>query len=455
MNQVKTVQPHQDTQNKAILMTYATLAGAIPSLIPIVIFTTQFVQSGLWQWLATAIATGIISLSSFNAFRLTRSNKIDQASHWLIWGIVIPAASINLFAGGVVLGLIFNAFLIPIAVLSLLYQTKKLGRAFLIGAVISLYILISNRWTPFPRLAVEQVFLIALVVWISTAVFVLINFYFALRTFIAQSLRVKLVVAFLTVGVLAVGVMTFLNNRTTTTILQNRVGTTLHSLADSQAVAIGDLLAQQVNLIQTLALDQLLETRLEAVNAAYKGDPATIQARLDALDQQWISALDADLVIQNRVRNLTASGFRKFRANFPAHVEIFVTDKFGGVVAATNRTSDYYQGDEDWWQLAFNNGSGDIYIARPEFDEGSNTFGINIAAPVYDNDTGAVIGILRTTFDTAALADLLATAEFAQSGRVEIYMPDGYELEAKGGELYLETGELDPNIVTQFQLLEK
>ena len=61
---------------------------------------------------------------------------------------------------------------------------------------------------------------------------------------------------------------------------------------------------------------------------------------------------------------------------------MFVTDKYGALVASTNRTSDYYQADEDWWQAAYNNGEGAIYFGQPEFDESSQSFGIIMAVPI-------------------------------------------------------------------------
>ena len=35
-----------------------------------------------------------------------------------------------------------------------------------------------------------------------------------------------------------------------------------------------------------------------------------------------------------------------------------LTDAKGAVIAATNKTSDYFQADERWWEEAYNNGKG-------------------------------------------------------------------------------------------------
>jgi len=55
---------------------------------------------------------------------------------------------------------------------------------------------------------------------------------------------------------------------------------------------------------------------------------------------------------------------RAFRELYPYHIEVFVTDAKGALVAATNRTSDYYQGDETWWQNTAGE-NGRVFVSSP------------------------------------------------------------------------------------------
>jgi methyl-accepting chemotaxis protein len=106
-------------------------------------------------------------------------------------------------------------------------------------------------------------------------------------------------------------------------------------------------------------------------------------------------------------------------------VEVFVTDKFGGLVAATNRTSDYYQADEIWWQTAWNNGQGAIFIGQPELDESSQSFSVNIAIPMYGHTSQQAIGVLRTTYRLDTLIKTIDSVRFGETGRTRLFLPGG------------------------------
>jgi hypothetical protein len=116
----------------------------------------------------------------------------------------------------------------------------------------------------------------------------------------------------------------------------------------------------------------------------------------------------------------------RFKEKFPEHVEVFLTDRQGMNVASTNRTSDYYQGDEEWWQTAAHQG---VYIGQPEYDESSKTTAINMAAAIYAENGTDVVGVLRSTVDFSALAESLISGQFGQTGKTDIYLPNGQELE--------------------------
>jgi hypothetical protein len=75
---------------------------------------------------------------------------------------------------------------------------------------------------------------------------------------------------------------------------------------------------------------------------------------------------------------MTCSGIARIHQDFPGNLEVFVTDRYGALVAASNRTTDYYQADEvvaGGWK------SVDRGHFRPTcVDENSGTFSTIIAA---------------------------------------------------------------------------
>jgi hypothetical protein len=66
----------------------------------------------------------------------------------------------------------------------------------------------------------------------------------------------------------------------------------------------------------------------------------------------------------------------------PYLAEIFVMDNLGANVATTNRTSDYWQGDEAKFQKAMNKGAGAIVIDALKFDESARAELIQVTVPV-------------------------------------------------------------------------
>ena len=72
--------------------------------------------------------------------------------------------------------------------------------------------------------------------------------------------------------------------------------------------------------------------------------------------------------------------------------EAFLTDAQGANVAAFPATSDYWQGDEEKWTASFNGGDGKVFIGPLELDESTQTYAVQISAPVLDR--GRTVGVL-------------------------------------------------------------
>jgi putative methionine-R-sulfoxide reductase with GAF domain len=179
------------------------------------------------------------------------------------------------------------------------------------------------------------------------------------------------------------------------------------------------------------------------------------QGEIEQLDSQWRVADtnndDTDPLIAGVLRNHAASQLRRFQADFPQHMELFLTDRQGINLAITNPTSDYYQADEEWWQVAFRDGQ---YIGQPEYDESTKTLAIVTAVAIRDDTTGDVVGILRTTVNINSLMHTLASGQFGESGQTEVYLPDRRELAIETNEdgtlsITAETSGFDINSLSQ------
>ena len=267
---------------------------------------------------------------------------------------------------------------------------------------------------------------------LNTFIFVLIAILFAaflvqaVRQTWGRSLRNKLLVAFLGVTLVALGVLAVYSFISTTNILQQGLERELTQHVSGVSNRIGDLLAEQVTAVNALALNEVLQQTVEEINQTYTGSASEIQATLAARDVQWRAAdaadNNSDPLVRAYLSNRAALDLKEFQKTFPNHVEVFITDVYGGQAGTTNRTSDYLQSDEDWWQAAYNNGQGAVYISEPEFDESSGALSVLIAMPLRNRDTNAIIGILRTTYLAAALNPILGEL-VGNTGATDLFVP--------------------------------
>jgi len=93
--------------------------------------------------------------------------------------------------------------------------------------------------------------------------------------------------------------------------------------------------------------------------------------------------------------------------------DFYVTNQYGVIIAASLRTSDYLQADEDWYQKA-TNGHQIIWIEDPEFDTSTSTFSIGIVQNLFDGK-GNFIGIFKGTMNLQDIQDTITkTKELSQ-----------------------------------------
>ncbi|OIP95969.1 MAG: hypothetical protein AUK55_05995 [Syntrophobacteraceae bacterium CG2_30_61_12] len=83
---------------------------------------------------------------------------------------------------------------------------------------------------------------------------------------------------------------------------------------------------------------------------------------------------------------------RKIQAAQPYYAEIFVMDNQGANVAMTDKTSDYWQGDEDKFTESYKGGAGGLHISEVKFDDSTQAYLVQVSVPVKDGDK--VIGAM-------------------------------------------------------------
>jgi len=114
--------------------------------------------------------------------------------------------------------------------------------------------------------------------------------------------------------------------------------------------------------------------------------------KVKELDAKWKETPGVADYMQAMLDNECSKHLRELVGSSPYYSEIFVMDQQGANVCMTEKTSDYWQGDEDKFQKSFNNGNGAVFVDDVKFDESTQVYLSQVSVPVKDGDK--VIGAI-------------------------------------------------------------
>lgn len=136
--------------------------------------------------------------------------------------------------------------------------------------------------------------------------------------------------------------------------------------------------------------------------AKYGTDPVIVEAvkaqnargtsleKIKEMDKAWMATPGVNDFMKSLMSNACAQKIKSIRASAPYYAEIFVMDSKGANVCMSDKTSDYWQGDEDKWTRSYNNGAGGSDISDVKFDDSTQAYLVQVSFPVKDG--GKVIG---------------------------------------------------------------
>jgi Cache domain len=230
--------------------------------------------------------------------------------------------------------------------------------------------------------------------------------------------RILTVVLLIAILVLVVG--SFLVLSDTHARLRNTFGQSIAQRAEQSAAAIDSYVFRRI--IDVSLLARAPEIRAEAA----RGDRPANAAATAALDNRW-SSLDARAPEVAAVLNTRASRYlADLTRQDPIYREILVTDREGRLVAASNVTSDYYQGDEDWWRRVMGErGRGEATVSDVRWDDSARAYAIEIAVPVPGESDDAPVGVLKLVADIREMLASVAGLPMGSTGDAMLLRRNG------------------------------
>lgn len=145
------------------------------------------------------------------------------------------------------------------------------------------------------------------------------------------------------------------------------------------------------------------------LNAIRKQNARTsgfVQADIERLDLAWRSEVGSpsSQIIADVLEN-EAANFLREQMDMSGGIisEIFAMDARGLNVAASDVTSDYWQGDEAKFQESFGNGPGSVHFGEIELDESSQTYQGQVSIVIVDPESNTPIGAITIGLNAEAL----------------------------------------------------
>ncbi len=358
------------------------------------------------------------------AFSQARKGQLGRAMVATFVGFALAIPVVPLVFAGVSNQIVLVAVVAMLGIGLLILRPRQMYFVVVLNIVeVMLYVLV-NTYPPFAKVSAPG---LQQVVWpvIGAGTLVIVG----LLLFFYRSLDLsgKLIVAYTVVALVVTGALGYMTIAQTGATLTSSVGASLASGAAQHASAVGNLLENQVNTLRALSVNESLQRRVRNSNQFYPDTQTGVLERLNAEDLVWRDLVAAgnysDPNITARLENEVSRDLQEYIEVFPYNGELILTDIYGGLIAASEVTSDYYQGDEYWWTAAYNDGKGAVYISKPAYDESMKADGMVLAVPVLQRDSGEVVGILRTTVVMQGVTDVLNAATGSGQNRFDLYFP--------------------------------
>ena len=124
--------------------------------------------------------------------------------------------------------------------------------------------------------------------------------------------------------------------------------------------------------------------------------------------------------------NPVALELSRFRGEDLLHDNVLLTDAAGGLVAAQGGKPAHFSfADAPWWQAAWNDSVGGVYLGDLAMDPERGTASVFIAVSVLNPQTNEVVGVLASTYDLSGIQRDIGLANDQLDAAVLLLSPDG------------------------------
>ncbi len=356
----------------------AVLSRIIGDVVFVVVFLTLALWSGDWQLL---VATGFLLLTLILAIigaGLIRRNRVELGAWWVILGLFPAILSSPFLISGLGLVAGIGVVMLTVVTAAQTLPPRRVSLAVVMGAGVGITTLLLDMLLPITQRLAAPPALLTLAPLLSGILVVVLGIFTA-RQFANYSLRTKLIIGFVTVGLLSAGliiVTTYYLSRQSLTDVANQ---TLRAAARQTASNF----------------DNFIRSNLDDISIEAKLPPIVAYLSLPAAQRAGSSEEAAALAVLQILR----------RKENPYLSSYALLDRQGQDILDTY-TSDTGsdKSERDYFQAALE--TGQPYASAVRISETTGAHSIYFSAPVR-NATAEIIGVIRVRYDATALQKII------------------------------------------------
>ena len=192
-------------------------------------------------------------------------------------------------------------------------------------------------------------------------------------------------------------------------------------------------LLKDLNMVKTLKTAYVVNYFLYKSNELYSKMPKKeIEKKLAKLNKKWMMLHNENNpFIMQYTDNMLARYLKKQKNLFPKmYGEIFVTNRYGALVASTGKLTTFKHNQKYWWKECYAQGKGKVFFDDRGFDDSVNGYVLGIVVPI--KDKGRIIGIIKANIKVSALLeDMVKNYNKKGFGEVKIVRSKGLILYEK------------------------
>ncbi len=235
-----------------------------------------------------------------------------------------------------------------------------------------------------------------------------------------MGIRYKLIITLILTGIFPLIIAVSITHYFGISQRKEIIGNTFQQLSEKACDSIKIMIIEDIKSVKQLSV---LPITIEFLKSESSRPNKISMSEIMKLERQWEDLTEKDKILKELLENELSTTLKAFKSVETSFGEILVTEKTGRLVASTNKTSDYWQADEDWWQETYSEGKGKLYLSKFGYDESAKVFAMDVCVPVFYKDE--IVGIIKGVLDLSHLLNAIEGIDIGEGGKVVLLSDDG------------------------------